>query len=49
VRVTWDAHLLTPVRRFLAGRVRRPQLAREVPTSLAALRRTLTTTTTTRS
>jgi uncharacterized protein YndB with AHSA1/START domain len=44
VRVTWEAHLLTPVRRFLAGRIRRPQLAREVPISLAALRRHLTTT-----
>jgi hypothetical protein len=42
VRVTWEAHLLTPVRRVLAGRLRRPQLAREVPLSLAALRRHIT-------
>jgi hypothetical protein len=46
VRVLWEAHLLTPLRRLVGGRVRRPQLAREVPTSLAALRRHLTTTTT---
>jgi uncharacterized protein YndB with AHSA1/START domain len=43
VRVRWEAHLLTPVRRFLASRIRRPQLDREVQTSLAALRRHLTT------
>jgi Polyketide cyclase / dehydrase and lipid transport len=37
VKVTWDCYLKTLDRRILAGPVRKHQLAREVPRSLAAL------------
>jgi uncharacterized protein YndB with AHSA1/START domain len=37
VTVTWDAYLKTLDRRVLAGPMRKRQLAREVPRSLAAL------------
>jgi uncharacterized protein YndB with AHSA1/START domain len=37
VTVTWDVYLKTVDRRFLAGPIRRRQLAREVPRSLAAM------------
>ncbi|MBO0808574.1 MAG: SRPBCC family protein [Actinobacteria bacterium] len=37
VTVTWDCYLKTVGRRFLAGPLRKGQLAREVPRSLAAL------------
>ena len=37
VTVTWDCYLKTRDRRFLAGPLRKRQLAREVPASLAAL------------
>jgi hypothetical protein len=37
VTVTWDVYLKTADRRFLAGPIRKRQLAREVPRSLSAL------------
>ena len=37
VTVTWDAYLKTPDRRFLAGPLRKRQLAREVQRSLTAM------------
>jgi uncharacterized protein YndB with AHSA1/START domain len=37
VTVTWDCYLKTADRRFLAGPLRKRQLAREVPNSLAAM------------
>jgi uncharacterized protein YndB with AHSA1/START domain len=37
VTVTWDCHLKTLDRKLLAGPMRKRQLAREVPASLAAL------------
>jgi uncharacterized protein YndB with AHSA1/START domain len=37
VGVRWHAHIKTLGRRLLAPRVRRPQLSREVPASLAAI------------
>jgi len=37
VTVTWDVYLKTADRRFFAGPLRKRQLAREVPNSLAAL------------
>ena len=37
VTVTWDVYLKTADRRFFAGPIRKRQLAREVPNSLAAL------------
>jgi hypothetical protein len=37
VTVTWRVHLKTLDRRFFAGPIRKRQLAREVPRSLAAL------------
>lgn len=37
VTVTWDVYLKTADRRFLAGPIRKRQLAREVPHSLSVL------------
>ena len=37
VTVTWHCYLKTLDRKFLAGPLRKRQLAREVPVSLAAL------------
>jgi len=37
VTVTWDVYLKTADRRFFAGPIRKRQLAREVPDSLAAM------------
>jgi uncharacterized protein YndB with AHSA1/START domain len=37
ITVTWDIYLKTLDRRFLAGPIRKRQLAREVPRSLSAL------------
>jgi uncharacterized protein YndB with AHSA1/START domain len=37
VTVTWDVYLKTLDRKFLAGPIRKRQLAREVPRSLSAL------------
>jgi hypothetical protein len=43
VTVTWDCHLKTLDRKLLAGPMRKRQLAREVPASLAALTTALAT------
>jgi uncharacterized protein YndB with AHSA1/START domain len=37
ITVTWDCYLRTADRRFLAGPLRKRQLAREVPRSLSAI------------
>jgi hypothetical protein len=37
VTVTWDVYLKTADRKFFAGPIRKRQLAREVPRSLAAM------------
>lgn len=42
VTVTWQVYLKTADRRFLAGPIRKRQLAREVPRSLTALASALT-------
>jgi uncharacterized protein YndB with AHSA1/START domain len=41
VTVTWDVYLKTVDRRFLAGPIRKRQLAREVPNSLVAMAKAL--------
>jgi uncharacterized protein YndB with AHSA1/START domain len=44
VTVTWDCYLKTLDRRFLAGPMRKRQLAREVPRSLTAMANAVTAT-----
>ena len=44
VMVTWDVYLKTADRRYLGGPLRKRQLAREVPNSLAAMAEAVTAT-----